>query len=78
MNKQQAIEFGKSRRGLFGGKMDEFIECSLNSLQKYEAIGYYECSNALLKMWIDNIFTDSQYYKAIEKLNKKYNVHDQG
>ena len=34
-----------------------------------QEIGYWECSNALLKMWIDNILTDGEYYCIADKLN---------
>jgi len=32
-------------------------------------IDYYYCSNALLKMWIDNVLTDGEYNKIMDKLN---------
>ena len=34
-----------------------------------QEIGYWECSNALLKMWIDNVLTDGEYYRIADKLN---------
>lgn len=35
-------------------------------------IGYYDCSNALLKMWMDNVMTDGEYYRIADKLNEKW------
>jgi len=35
-------------------------------------IGYYDCSNALLKMWMDNVLTDREYYRIADKLNEKW------
>ena len=35
-------------------------------------IGYDDCSNALLKMWMDNVLTDGEYYRIADKLNKKW------
>ncbi len=35
-------------------------------------IGYYECDNALLKMWMDDVLTDGEYYRIADKLNKKW------
>ena len=35
-------------------------------------IGYDDCSNALLKMWMDNVLTDGDYYRIADKLNKKW------
>lgn len=32
-------------------------------------IGYSECANAMLKMWIDNILTDGEYSRIMDKLN---------
>lgn len=35
-------------------------------------IGYQDCANALLKMWMDNILTDREYNRIMDKLNKAY------
>ena len=35
-------------------------------------IGYDDCANALLKMWMDNVLTDGDYYRITDKLNKKW------
>lgn len=32
-------------------------------------ISYTDCANALLMMWMDNILTDGEYYKIMDKLN---------
>jgi CHASE3 domain sensor protein len=32
-------------------------------------IGYSECANAMLKMWIDNVLTDREYNRIMDKLN---------
>jgi hypothetical protein len=32
-------------------------------------IDYHYCANALLKMWIDNVLTDGEYNKIMDKLN---------
>jgi len=32
-------------------------------------IDYTDCSNAMLKMWIDNVLTDGEYYRIMDKLN---------
>ena len=32
-------------------------------------IGYVYCSSALLKMWIDNVLTDGEYNRIMDKLN---------
>lgn len=35
-------------------------------------IGYNDCANAMLSMWMDNIVTDGEYNRIIDKLNKHY------
>lgn len=32
-------------------------------------ISYQDCADAMMKMWMENILTDSQYNKIMEKLN---------
>ena len=32
-------------------------------------IGYSECADAMLKMWIDNVLTDGEYNRSMDKLN---------
>lgn len=32
-------------------------------------IGYSECANSMLKMWIDNVLTDGEYSHIMDKLN---------
>ena len=35
-------------------------------------IGYDDCANALLKMWMDDVLTDGEYYRIANKLNVKW------
>lgn len=35
-------------------------------------IGYRECADAMLKMWMDNVLTDGEYNRIMDKLNAKY------
>ena len=37
-------------------------------------ITYQDCANALLKMWMDEVLTDGEYYRIIRKLNEYYGV----
>lgn len=32
-------------------------------------ISYTDCANALMMMWIDNVLTDGEYKKIMDKLN---------
>ena len=34
-----------------------------------QEIGYTDCANAMLKMWIDNVLTDGEYSRIMDKLN---------
>ena len=35
-----------------------------------EPISYKDCANAMLKMWMDKVLTDKEYYHIMDKLNK--------
>lgn len=37
-------------------------------------IGYAECANAMLKMWIDNVLTDGEYNRIMDKLNTHHDA----
>ena len=32
---------------------------------------FEECGNYLLFLWMENLLTDSEYYKAIDRFNKR-------
>ena len=48
----------------------EFIERLPSAQPDVKEIGYAECANAMLKMWIDNVLTDGEYNRIMDKLNK--------
>ena len=37
-----------------------------------QEIGYDQCANVMLKMWIDNVVTDGEYNRIMDRLNKLY------
>ena len=37
-----------------------------------QEIGYSQCANAMLKMWMDNVVTDGEYNRIMDRLNKLY------
>lgn len=39
-----------------------------------EPISYADCSNAMLKMWMDDVVTDGEYRHIMDKLNKKWSM----
>lgn len=50
MTRKEAIDFGEDRLGLFGGKMEEFIEQSLEALREAEQepkTGYISIDNVM-------------------------------
>ena len=48
---------------------------NLPSVQtKIKEIGYAECAYAMLKMWIDNVLTDYEYNRIMDRLNAHHNA----
>ena len=49
------------------------VECMLKALPSAEPepkeIGYTDCADAMMKMWIDNVLTDGEYSRIMDKLN---------
>ena len=45
---------------------------SVQPKPEIKPIGYRECSDAMLKMWMDNVLTDGEYYRIMDKLNAKW------
>lgn len=39
-------------------------------------INYHDCSNAMLKMWMDNVVTDGEYNRIMDKLNAHWGKKD--
>lgn len=42
-----------------------------------EPISYMDCSNAMLKMWMDDVVTDGEYRHIMDKLNKKWEINNE-
>lgn len=45
------------------------VEIPPHGEQEVKQIGYQECADAMLKMWMDDILTDGEYNKIMDKLN---------
>ena len=41
-------------------------------MEYVEPISYRYCAKAMLKMWMEGILTDGEYYMIIDKLNKAH------
>ena len=53
--------------------LDEIIrldEATDRKTKPQTEIGYQDCANTLLKMWMDNILTDGEVNRIIDRLNE--------
>ena len=48
------------------------VKKGLSTESEPRPISYLDCSNAMLKMWMDNVVTDGEYNRIMDKLNKKH------
>ena len=55
--------------------LDE-IEDLPSAQPKIKPIGYNDCSNAMMKMWMDNVVTDGEYNRIMDKLNAYWRAKD--
>ena len=71
----------------FNPEKDEYYHCdgcgdvelikALPSAQpEVRPIDYQDCSNAMLKMWMDNVVTDGEYNRIMDKLNAHWEKKD--
>jgi hypothetical protein len=51
----------------------KWLNENIKALQpEIKPIGYRECSDAMMKMWMDNVLTDGEYYRIMDKFNAKW------
>lgn len=50
--------------------MAESDYVNFTQAQDVKSIDYRDCSNAMLMMWMENILTDGEYNRIMDKLNK--------
>lgn len=53
------------------GKMPAWVKRWL-AMEEAGEIGYRECSDALLKLWMDDIITDGEYNRIMYRLIKAH------
>ena len=80
ISRQAAIDALKNRwkktRNYEGIGDDIAEECELYLKQlpsaqpEIKTIDYQDCANAMMKMWMDNVLTDGEYNRIMDKLNK--------
>ena len=62
-------------RGIFGRCEDGLLQ--LPSAQpEIKPIEYRDCANAMLKMWMDNVVTDGEYNRIMDKLNAHWRMEN--
>lgn len=66
---EQVMEYCKKR--CLSLVSEEFLTKLPSTLPEPKEIGYVYCSSALLKMWMDNVLTDGEYNRIMERLNAK-------
>ena len=54
-----------------GDMMRAVIQCykKLSAQQEVKPIEYKECALAMMRMWVDNVLTDGEYGRIMDKLN---------
>lgn len=80
--KQAAIDICANAIDLWHGQLGEgalvAVRDKISGLPsaqpEVKEIGYAECANAMLKMWIDNVLTDGEYNRIMDKLNAHHNA----
>ena len=69
-------EYDRQHQGPPGGarKIIETAPPVTPKQPEYHEIGYRECADAVLKMWMDNVLTDGEHNRIIDKLNAKWAI----
>ena len=47
-----------------------------NELSDIKPIDYQDCCNAMLRMWMDNVVTDGEYNRIMDRLNKHWSNNE--
>ena len=56
--------------GYFGTILSEVTGELPSAQPEIKPIDYQDCANAMMKMWMDNVLTDGEYNRIMDKLNK--------
>ena len=66
------VAFAFAEEIVKGIKTDRKTEPTISKMEQVDEpteITYQNCSDALLKMWLDNVMTDAEYNRIMDKLN---------
>ena len=62
----------------------DVVEDALNAIKalpsaqpEIKPIEYRDCANAMLKMWMDNVVTDGEYNRIMDKLNVHWGMENE-
>ena len=55
-------------RGVFG-RCEDALKALPSAQPEIKPISYQDCANAMMMMWIDNVLTDGEYRRIMDKLN---------
>ena len=59
-----------------GRGLDEIIDSLPSAQSEIKPIEYRNCANAMLKMWMDNVVTDWEYNRIMDKLNAHWGMRN--
>lgn len=65
---------GPAYRQGWNDAIDAVMDNEPSAQPEVKEIGYAECANAMLKMWIDNVLTDGEYNRIMDRLNAHHNA----
>ena len=54
----------------------EYIDELPSAQSEIKPIEYRDCANAMLKMWMDNVVTDGEYNRIMDKLNAHWGMEN--
>ena len=60
----------------YNGRSVEAIRNLPSAQPEIKSIDYRDCSNALLRMWMDKVITDGEYNRIMDKLNSYLREND--
>ena len=78
IERQVAIDIVDFECGEWRGLAGTIVKAIEQLPPAQHEIGYSECANAMLKMWIDNVLTDGEYNRIMDKLNAHWAERREG
>ena len=85
IDRQAAIEVCEKAIDLWDGQLGsgalmvvkENIQNLPSAQPEIKPIEYRDCANAMLKMWMDNVVTDGEYNRIMDKLNAHWRMKNE-